>query len=75
MSAFQEWFEAQHGRRRPHANADSDDILRQKIHVGEMAARELKRRQEWDSRKESALYAWQAVTQQFIETQPDSGAT
>ncbi len=57
---FGDWFVAQHGARSPHAAADTDDVLRQKIHMGEMAARELKRRQEWDARHESALYAWTA---------------
>ena len=60
MSAFETWFIEQHGHRSNSAISPTDDQLRDMVHSGEQAARELKRRNDWDARKESALYAWQA---------------
>ena len=60
MSAFETWFIEQHGRRTNSAVSRTDAQLRELIHAGEEAARELRRRNEWDARHESALYAWQA---------------
>jgi len=60
MSAFEDWFVAQHGPRDSDARNDADLSLA--VVAGERAARELRRRTEWDARRESALYAWQVNT-------------
>lgn len=58
MSAFDKWFKAQHGPRR--RSKRSDHELQSLVLTGDMAREELLRRHEWDVRRESALYAWQA---------------
>lgn len=58
MSAFREWFEAQHGPRTGNPTM-SDADLRNRIEAGKIAKRELRSREEWDRRQTSALYAWQ----------------
>ena len=59
MSAFQEWFEAQHGKR-PGKNEPDDVSLRLLVINGKRAEQILHERQLYDARKNSALYAWQA---------------
>lgn len=58
MSAFVQWFEAQHGPRTGSPMV-SDADLRERIEAGRIAKRELRSREEWDRRQTSALYAWQ----------------
>jgi len=60
MSAFEDWFVAQHGNRNHDGRDDKELSLA--VVAGERAARELRRRTEWDARRESALYAWQVNT-------------
>ena len=59
MSEFTEWFEAQHGKR-PGSPKITDAKLREQEYDGLRAEAMLRRREEWDARFESALYAWQA---------------
>lgn len=60
---FDEWFAAQHGPRVKWPAGSvvgySDDDLRKIASRGKAAAAELRRRELWDARRESALYAWQ----------------
>lgn len=63
-SDFHSWFVAQHGPRVYLSSSDTDEHLRQRIHAGLTAGRELKRRVEWDARYESALYAWSAMSRE-----------
>lgn len=61
MSRFAEWFKAQHGEREsPQFAATDDNVLRVMIEGGQSARDELRRRQEWDGKHTSALWAWQA---------------
>lgn len=58
------WFVAQHGPRGHSGPCGSvvncsDEELRAAVWRGEAALAELRRRDVWDARKESALYAWQ----------------
>ncbi len=57
-SDFLDWFIAQHGRREQ--SPGTDQMLRVLVQRGEEARAELARREEWDARQASALYAWQA---------------
>jgi hypothetical protein len=66
MSAFAEWFEAQHGPRQKNGPTGSvagysDDELEMAASRGAAAADELRRRKLWDEKRTSALYAWQAA--------------
>lgn len=56
MSAFDTWFERQHGPRARLACSDSE--LKSQVEIGERAAQELAARELWDARHESALYGW-----------------
>lgn len=61
---FSDWFVEQHGprsRRGPSGSVAncSDDELKMAVSRGEAAAAELKRRELWDEKRTSALYAWQ----------------
>ena len=57
---FDEWFEAQHGKREHNSRAHvSDNALRDIVHAGQISEAELKRREMWDDMRRSALYAWQ----------------
>ena len=58
MSEFDDWFRRQHGAR--NLTSASDDELRERIIAGQQAEAELRRRQSWDERRTSALYAWTA---------------
>lgn len=58
MSKFDAWFEAQHGKRP--GWTESDESLQTAVRRGERARDTLDRQREWDARRESALYAWQA---------------
>lgn len=67
-SQFMEWFVAQHGPRERDGSSSAasvlnatDGELKTAISQGESAAAELRRREMWDARKESAIYAWQAA--------------
>jgi len=61
MSKFMDWFVAQHGKRERDIYSKTDDeMLRIRINTGEAARDELRRRQLWDGKQTSALYAWQA---------------
>lgn len=55
-SAFLKWFEEQHGKRG--SPPWTDEQLRQKVLDGRYAEAELRVRVVWDSRFQSALYAW-----------------
>lgn len=61
-SRFSEWFEQQHGpRERGGLMANcSDAELKMEAMRGEAAMAELRRREAWDEKQTSALYAWQA---------------
>ena len=59
MNDFAKWFEAQHGKR-PGLSSFPDDRLLQMYRDGKYAERVLTKRKEYDARRESALYAWQA---------------
>ena len=64
-SIFDNWFEQQHGpRHRRGASGSvvshSDDELEMTVARGRAAQAELERRQMWDEKRTSALYAWQA---------------
>ena len=64
MSKFAKWFEAQHGKREKDGPIGSvvnmtDGELQDIAGLGVAAAAELHRREQWDARRESALYAWQ----------------
>ena len=56
-SKFGEWFRAQHGPR-PGGIA-TDEALLAEVRKGQIAEAILKRRERWDDRFQSALYAWQ----------------
>lgn len=61
---FSDWFIAQHGPRERSGPTGSvvnysDDELKIAASRGEAAAAELKRRELWDEKRTSALYAWQ----------------
>ena len=61
---FSDWFETQHGPRTRSGPAGSmvnysDDELEMAKVRGEAAAAEIQRRQLWDEKRTSALYAWQ----------------
>jgi hypothetical protein len=59
---FEKWFKAQHGpraRRRDFLRV-SDDSLSIQVTIGKLAEAELAARREWDERKTSALWAWNA---------------
>jgi len=62
MSAFDAWFIAQHGPRVSWTTAD-DEALRQEILIGMKAKVELALREQWDARRESAMYAWRIMDQ------------
>ena len=69
MSAFADWFERQHGQRKrsgPDGSVVnfSDADLRMAISLGAAAADELRRRELWDERRTSALYAWNVGAKQ-----------
>ena len=59
-SAFLAWFEAQHGTRHQAGEYDSrtDAQLEDAMMQGEAARRIWMQRQQWDARRQSALYAW-----------------
>lgn len=60
-SEFAEWFNAQHGQRESGLFArHSDQMLRDDIQRGKMAAAALEARTLWDEKQQSAMYAWQA---------------
>lgn len=61
MSAFATWFEAQHGPRQ--RRDEADEALEKMVRDGEAARAELIRRERWDERHTSALYAWQVKDQ------------
>ena len=60
MATFSDWFEQQHGKREKNRPDISDEELEDEVNRGQAAAAELHRRNAWDARRESALYAWQA---------------
>lgn len=62
MSAFENWFIAQHGPRTRCPDL-SDDDLSSRIAMGKMAEAEAAKRALWDDRRTSALYAWQVKDQ------------
>jgi hypothetical protein len=58
---FADWFTAQHGERSSKTSAHvRDDELTIMIERGQAARAELARRELWDEKRQSALYAWQA---------------
>lgn len=59
-SAFLAWFEEQHGTRHQAGEYDSrtDAQLEKAMMQGEVARRIWMQRQQWDARRQSALYAW-----------------
>lgn len=58
-SEFNDWFVAQHGERAKAFWGHTDLELVDIANRGDAARDELGRRQVYDERKESALYAWQ----------------
>jgi len=67
-SLFSDWFIEQHGpreRKEPNGLVVDDDSLRAAIRHGEAAAEELRRREFWDAKRTSALYAWAAHSCRF----------
>ncbi len=74
-SAFQVWFEAQHGKR-PNVGNVTDDKLREMITLGDGAARELYSRTLYDAKRTSALYAWKAkdVESKIMRRMPNDQA-
>lgn len=58
MSAFENWFIAQHGGR-PAPDLSEED-LRERVRRGREAESILDARTDWDHRRQSALYAWSA---------------
>lgn len=58
MSAFEKWFVAQHGAR-PGPGLEQDSLF-ERVKLGHEARGILDARQDWDNRRQSALYAWQA---------------
>ena len=60
-SEFAKWFKAQHGPRESGLLAGhSEQMLRDEVHRGKVAAAELEARRLWDENRQSALYAWTA---------------
>lgn len=60
-SEFADWFKAQHGPRESGLLAGhSEQILRDEVQRGKIAAAELEARRLWDEKRQSALYAWTA---------------
>ena len=57
-SAFLSWFRSQHGKRPVIGGTDSDLITA--IMAGSRAQQELRDRNTYDARLQSALYAWTA---------------
>lgn len=58
---FRGWFVAQHGERASRNSAHvTDDDLAIMIQRGKEAQAELTRRELWDEKRQSALYAWNA---------------
>ena len=65
---FEEWFESQHGPRSTGHLADfSDERLADWIKQGKYAQEEMRRREIWDARFGSALYAWNIGLQDVVE--------
>lgn len=60
-SEFMDWFVAQHSRRTDSGMPDhTDQQLRDMVQAGRVADRVLARRDLWDDKQTSALYAWRA---------------
>ena len=58
--SFIDWFEKQHGTRHQAGDYDArtDAELEEAITQGAVAKRIWMQRQQWDARRQSALYAW-----------------
>lgn len=60
-SEFAEWFNAQHGPlSRGLLAGHSEQMLRDEVQRGKVAAAELEARRLWREKRQSALYAWTA---------------
>lgn len=58
MSAFEDWFKEQYGKREQRISSDVG--LKALVEVGLAASAELQRRERWDECRKAALYAWHA---------------
>ena len=58
MSDFDSWFIAQHGPR-PGLNLTDEQML-EAMRIGDVMREKYLRRLNWEDRRTSALYAWQA---------------
>lgn len=69
---FDEWFIAEHGPREQDFDGKSDGDLLKLIHHMEAAESEFRSRKDWDRRKTSARWAWNAAVLQRVERKEGS---
>ena len=76
-SEFQAWFIDQHGPRLSSGmSSHSDRELNDMVRSGRSAERVLARRERWDEKQQSALYAWTArnITANLLTKPPAAKA-